>query len=254
MANEVEKFNTIAITDIEKINTIASANMENLNTLEFLAIVPVVATFTANPSEGYTGGASEKTQFTFSNVAIGSATSDRAVIVTIGVAAGTASGVTFGAMTIGGVTATKHGSTADGFTGAPGMAVYSASVPSGTTATIVINFPVKNHTPGLSVYSTVGPISLHEAVKLDSDTSGSAALSFAPDVPAGGFVVEHTYDFATSTYTTSEVTEHYDRVIVSNRGDTAGSKHYDDAASPTITVDPSGSGATGGIVAVFAPG
>jgi len=213
----------------------------------------VEATFTANPSFGYSSGADERTQFTFSNAAIGTATDDRVVIVTIGVAAGTAAGVTFGAMTIGGVTATKHGSTADGHSGSAGVAVYSASVSSGTTATIVINFPAKNHSPGLAVYSTVGPISLHEAVKLDSHTSGSAALSFSPDVPAGGFVVEHSYSHASSTYTTTEVTEHYDRVIVSNRGDTAGSKHYTSSASPTITVDPSGSGATSGIVAVFAP-
>jgi len=35
MANEIEKLNTIEITDIEKVNTLTDANIEKINTLEF---------------------------------------------------------------------------------------------------------------------------------------------------------------------------------------------------------------------------
>ena len=43
MANEVEKFNTIAIGNLEKINTIAGSNIEDLNTLEFSQYTPMNA-------------------------------------------------------------------------------------------------------------------------------------------------------------------------------------------------------------------
>ena len=39
MANEVEKFNAVAIADIEKINTRTDDNIEKLNGFEFSGIV-----------------------------------------------------------------------------------------------------------------------------------------------------------------------------------------------------------------------
>lgn len=71
--------------------------------------------------------------YTFSSVAIGAASANRLVIV--GIMAGKPPGLTIGAVTIGGVSATSHGSNAQG---ASIVAMVSAIVPTGTTANIVI--------------------------------------------------------------------------------------------------------------------
>jgi len=54
MANEVKKFNTVAVTDIKNINTQTDANIKELNALEFTGVIPDAHTFIADNSSDTT--------------------------------------------------------------------------------------------------------------------------------------------------------------------------------------------------------
>lgn len=83
------------------------------------------------------GLAQTSTAFTFSNVSIGVANSNRVVIVGIRLFNGSANLGTMGTVTIAGVTATQL--VTDGGTGNSRTLIYAAAIPTGTTATILIS-------------------------------------------------------------------------------------------------------------------
>lgn len=105
---------------------------------------------------------------TFTNMAAGSASSDRILVAVIAVEGNALNGI-ISAVTIGGVVATKNSFIDSGAAG-QGVYIYSAPVPTGTTATVIIactGFPsgigvalgkiTGSATTAFSAQNTVGP-------------------------------------------------------------------------------------------------
>jgi hypothetical protein len=97
----------------------------------------------ANATDGGSGTTDTDVQiYTFSSVAFGAAAADRLLIMAVA-GGSTATSVTLGSVTIGGITATIHaqannsGNTRNGH-----AAVVSATVPTGTSGTIVVTWSV----------------------------------------------------------------------------------------------------------------
>ena len=188
--------------------------------------------------------------YTFSNQAIGTATSDRVVIVNFGSLKDTSATFSVTSVTIGGVSATKIHSaqTLTSF----GLSSYYATVPTGTTADIVIVHSANMNRVGIQVVTTTNIGEFHQ-VALAEASSGSDALSFTVDAPAGSLVVGYVYDTGSSSHTWSELTENFDEQVSTTHYHSGAIKNYSSAATPTITADPSGSSATFGLVVVFQP-
>ena len=244
MANEVEKFNTIAIGDIEKINTIASGDIEDLNTLEFTSVLPISVSHTANAVS-----TTDATAYTFSSQAIGDADattgSTRRVVVGTGMLQDAAGTPSVASVVIGGVSATQIISV---FVVGP-VALWSALVPSGTTASIVVTFSARATGCGIGVWSA---LNTNGVLASGSDTNAnSSALSVTLNSAANGAIVGYGFDFATSTFAWGELTENFDQTVEANRVHTGASKTYTSAASRTVTCDPTGSSNSGLVVASF---
>ena len=188
--------------------------------------------------------------YTFSNQAIGTATSDRVVIVNFGSLKDTAAAYSVTSVTIGGVAATKIHSAQTQTSW--GLSSYYATVPTGTTADIVIVHSANMNRCGIQVVTTTNIGELHQ-VALAEASSGSDPLSFTVDAPAGSLVVGYVYDTGSSSQTWTELTENFDEQISTTHYHSGAIKNYSSAATPTITADPSGSSTTFGIVVVFQP-
>ena len=197
-----------------------------------------------------TVSAAVATTYTFSNQAIGTASSDRVVIVNIGSLKDTSAAYSVTSVTIGGVAATKIHSaqTLTSF----GLSSYYATVPTGTTANIVIVHSANQNRVGIQVVTTTNVGEFHQ-VALAEASSGSDPLSFTVDAPAGSLVIGYVYDTASSSQTWTELTENFDEQVSTTHYHSGAIKNYSSAATPTITADPSGSSNTLGIVVVFRP-
>jgi hypothetical protein len=194
--------------------------------------------------------ASAASTYTFSNQAIGTATSDRVVIVNFGSLKDTSATYSVTSVTIGGVAATRIHSTQTQTSW--GLSSYYATVPTGTTADIVIVHSANMNRCGIQVVTTTNIGELHQ-VALAEASSGSDPLSFTVDAPAGSLVVGYVYDTGSSSQTWTELTENFDEQISATHYHSGAIKNYSSAATPTITADPSGSSTTFGIVVVFRP-
>ena len=197
-----------------------------------------------------TVSAAVATTYTFSNQAIGTASSDRVVIVNFGSLKDTSATFSVTSVTIGGVAATQIHSaqTQTSF----GLSSYYATVPTGTTANIVIVHSANMNRVGIQVVTTTNVGEFHQ-VALAGTSSGTDPLSFTVDAPAGSLVVGYVYDTASSSQTWTELTENFDEQISTTHYHSGAIKNYSSAATPTITADPSGSSNTFGLVVVFRP-
>lgn len=158
--------------------------------------------------------ASDLTTYTFSAQAIGAASADRIVIVACG-AVNVSSGTTLSSATIGGISATilkqqtNNAASVDTI-----FAIIAASVTSGTTADIVLNYSAGQLRAGVSTYSMTGGSITPYATY--ANTNGTDAVpDITINVPAGGGHVCGTYFYngigATSvTWAGSGMTEGHD--------------------------------------------
>lgn len=111
------------------------------------------------PTRTYLGNAETNSltnTFTFTNFAIGSAASDRIIVVCAGARSGN-SQIAFSSVTIGGNAATKavdEIATEENFNAIAG--IFYLAVPSGTTATIVVTFAASVQGVGIDVFSLKG--------------------------------------------------------------------------------------------------
>lgn len=178
------------------------------------------------------------TTFTFSNKAIGSAASNRTILVLAqpGTALNTVTSVT-----VGGVSATVVPSTTNRF--------WLASVPSGTTATVVMNTSATTGAVAIGLYAIYG--SLNQVPFDNQSTSGTGTTSVNLNVEAGGIAI--CYGLTTSITTASDqswsgVTEDYDRQGTGSVGKSAHSGAsggvYTLAQTLSITLSQSGGGGT----------
>lgn len=151
----------------------------------------LVASFEGPPLPSYSSAFAEETDktingtgsasYTFSAQDIGAAAADRIVAVTIGGERNAATG-DLDTVTIGGVSATiikvSNGASPNYFT-----AIAYASVPTGTTADVVVNFTLASNGCGIRVFRITG------AAGLDASTTDTDATSLSLAVKKGAAVI-----------------------------------------------------------------
>jgi hypothetical protein len=119
-------------------------------------------------------------------MAIGSASADRLVVVTIGCSAVTTGSLT--GVTIGGITATGIVTESSG--NARPVNAYFAAVPSGTTAVVVATFDASMNRCAFDTFSVTGTTQITYSVRSGANPTASttANLQTTPSitVPAGG--------------------------------------------------------------------
>jgi len=155
------------------------------------------------------GMATDFTTYTFSGQGIGTASADREVIVAFSCSGGGTQLIN--TMTIGGISATEHieqGNT----DGEMASAIYSANVPTGTTADIVV---VLNRSAGrahVAVWEATGISVTPNDTKSDNAAASAADPSVSINCPATGFIIAYTSSTggSGSTYTWAGVTEDFD--------------------------------------------
>lgn len=169
-----------------------------------------VRTKTYQTSDTSTANASA---YTFSGKAIGAASSDRRVIVTIHSRSDTGSAPrTISSVTVGGIVATIN-KDAQGSSRA-GSAIVTAAVPIGTTADIVVTFSGGCTQCGIGVYSATG---LTSNVAMDADQSTSDPATATLDSTVNGFVIGAVSIISSTTGAAwTNATEDYDTASGAN--------------------------------------
>ena len=167
------------------------------------AIAPKVLTWQTSASDSST-----QSTYTFTSQAIGTAATDRYVIVAINV--GAASARTWSSGTIGGVTAAlvSDGThTATLTNGASTAFIIIALVPTGTTATIAYTLSGNGARSGIGVWSATGLVSATaNHVQTSTANPGTDTLN----VLAGGFAIGTAGNDNAGTTTWTNMTKRYD--------------------------------------------
>lgn len=148
---------------------------------------------------------SDSSTYTFTSQNIGTASSDRYIVGVIGSRKSGAS-ATITSATIGGIDAivvlnSPFTGTSTGYTG-----IIIAPVPTGTTATVVINFSgtMVRCTLGLYALTNINPTAF------DTGSAGGTSLSGSVDVRAGGVTIGVAANSINTAVTWSSLTEDYD--------------------------------------------
>jgi hypothetical protein len=173
------------------------------------------------------------TAYTFSSQAIGTASSDR--VIAVGVSAGNSpAGVS--TLTVGGVSAVK----AIDATNSTETELWYASVPSGTTADIVVTFSSGKGRCGIGVWALTGVTGVGAT---NTSTSSTATLTVSGRTKDIVLAVYGGKDHTSVIF--SGVTENYDEDIsgAGSQYQAGGSKKLTATGSNTITVTPN-TGAT----------
>jgi hypothetical protein len=174
------------------------------------------------------------TTYTFSSQAIGTASADRVVVVGTSGGAGNTNPVS--SMTIGGVSAVK----AIGIVNSTGTEIWYATVTSGTTASVVVNWGAAKNRCGIGVWALTGVTGVGAT---NTSTSSTATLTVSGRTKDIVLAVYGGKDHASVTFT--GLTEDYDEDIsgAGSQYQAGGSKKLTATGSNTITVTPN-TGAT----------
>lgn len=172
--------------------------------------------------------AANATSYTFSSQDIGTAGSNRQVVILVATTGGPGGTAFASSVTVGGVTATNlHQVASSNSTEAE---IYIASVPSGTTADVVVNYPRTAGNCG------IGVIAVYNGASTANDTGGSTDTSAPSDtlnIPANGAAFGVTsINGNTRTSSWSNLTEHYDGSVESS--------NYHSGASATFATEQTG--------------
>ncbi|MCP5405407.1 MAG: hypothetical protein H6922_04185 [Pseudomonadaceae bacterium] len=169
--------------------------------------------------------------YSYNNMNIGTASSDRHVVVIFQMQSNTA-GAVASAMTIGGITATKLVSSINVETE---TSFWIANVPTGTTANIVTSLSATAVRSGLHVYTLKD---LQSATPYATSTS-TAALpqDLSVSVPAGSAVIAGTYADSCPGFTWTGLTEDNDQAMETSRRGGAASGTYTASGSQSISVN-----------------
>jgi len=189
---------------------------------------PATLTFIGTSDYGASG-----TSHTYTSVDIGTATSDRIVIVVVH-ATGNTSGTTVTGVTLGGTSMTSAIATTNSFsTGS----IHYLEVASGTSATIVASYSSLKARGTIAVY-TLTDWSSATPSYTDSSTGTSTTRSVNMDIPTGSVAVYGlTAQASTVTSSYSDATETYDGDVGGAGTTTAsGAYLYDAGTAHTETV------------------
>jgi hypothetical protein len=195
---------------------------------------------TAVAYQAFAGSSIEASSFTFSSQAFGTASSDRVIIVVVTL--NHTSTRTISAVTIGGQSATILVQQASGDLT---CGIVAASVPTGTTGSVVVTPSASCDACGVAIFSSTG-LAGPVAVDTDSNTDLSAlTLNMDP----GGFVIAACVNQNDRTTTWSGATEAVEDSFDEGRLLSAAS---DIILSSAVTVQPTLSGAASPTVFVAA--
>jgi len=209
-------------------------------------IVPVEISFIGNHKEGPTATYSK----TFTSKSIGAASADRIVVIAV---------TSFGAnaqpstVTIAGNSMTMRVQTNSN---QRQVEIYTYPLTTGTTATFVVNVtPTNTNWVHLGIWRML--YASEVPTYTESDLTGTTALNWSAEVPAGGVVVGAAYGTATNptNKTWTELTERWEDGITGNNNEWTGAdKSYATSQSGlAITADGWSNTNQGGVIAVFGP-
>lgn len=174
-----------------------------------LANLPAILTYV-----GSNASTANATSHTFTSESIGTAATDRYII--IGVTAENNLGArTISSVTVGGVSATqvvfREHSTGSFWTQA---AIYIVPYPTGTTATIVVNWSASNNMCGIGVWNAT---QLQSATATNTNSNTSDPLTATLNVAPGGIAIGCAAAFPSGatpiTYTWTNMSERHDGVV-----------------------------------------
>lgn len=186
-------------------------------------LVTEVANYSVNMALNFlqaTDDTANATTYTFSSQNLGTAATDRNIIVAVG-SKKAGSATTISSVTIGGVSATilKQDYNSSNNTSITGVAM--ATVPTGTTGDIVVTFSDSMLRARIGVWSYNGSLTL-----LDSGSSTATAPTYDINVGKDGFVIATSASGTSTSTTWTELTEKYDGVIESYATFSGASKEY----------------------------
>jgi len=189
------------------------------------------ATVTNTASEVKDG--TNSTNLSFTGVAIGTADTNRKVVV---VATGGIGGGTHSSMVIGGVSATLVAQESAGANNHSSM--WEAAVPNGTTATIAYTTSVADIRNAIGVWAVYNASDVYYS----SATSTADPLSAGGmTIPAGGVGIGGCYNGNTSAFTWVGLTEDYDELIFDAQYHSGASKAFSTRQNEiTVTADITG--------------
>ena len=193
------------------------------------------------------------TTFTFSSVDIGTAASDRKVVVAVG---GQVSGSTQTSVTVGGESCTLA---AVHSASAVSVAFWEIDLATGTSADIVVVFGQSNNCAGIGVWALTGDMVVYDTIKDSRAGNPTGEIT----CPAGSVIMGYELINVSPnrTFTWAGLTENFDAVQQTNQAmHTGASGDFSEAQDDlTITVTPSSegaaptSGAQGMVVIAYAP-
>lgn len=203
---------------------------------------PVVITYRANSNAD--APASPKT---YAAMAIGTAGADRYVIAGI---VGLLNGVTISGVTIGGVAAVQQTTRVD----ASGYKaeIWTALVPTGTTADVIVTFSGGTATNMDVVTCSMTGTSTGTATNTYGDTDDSNPLTASINIPANGGAFGITGNNSGTAVTWTNLTEDVDALDVGGRRVSSASRN-DTVAQTGLAVSVTGTGTSILAIAAFGP-
>jgi len=176
-----------------------------------MSLFPIFAPHSPDATVVYTDysvDATNSTSYTFSSSAIGTASSNRKIVV--GPVSNRAPGTTATAVTVGGISATSViGQTSNN--GEQRAELWEAEVPTGTTADIVVTWAATADSCGIGVWA------VYDAAASASDTASDDGVPTLLEenltIPAGGVAISVACSGSSATYTWTNLTEKYDATV-----------------------------------------
>lgn len=190
--------------------------------------------------------------YTFTSAAIGVADASRRVVVAVHWGQAT-NNRTLSSATIGGIAATIHSQSNPA--NLASVAIISALVPTGTTATIVINFSGSADRCKIGVFRAVNETSASPSDTQVDTSFTSNALSVSLTVPNDAWVVAASTNATGSgiTHTWTGVTEQYDLAFQDAAGGTGTAGFSSGLSAQTLVVTDQlvgGSSSLGGLIGI----
>lgn len=215
--------------------------------------LPISISNTANSSQG----GSLANPYTFSGMSFGATATGRRILVTItGEDASVGGTQSISSVTIGGITATQLVAIADtGFSNGANAAIYMASVPSGTSGTVVVTFTGNMWTCAISVYRILyasgtannTDSGVGSTVYSDVSTQAANAATVACCIFTGS-------NLSGSNISWSNITERYESQpgnVARRQGSAMSTTGA--ASSPTISATCSGADRATGVIVALKP-
>jgi len=179
------------------------------------------------------------TTYTYSGVALGTASSTRAVYVFATGQGPSSSNFDVNTMTVGGVSATKVADVTNSTDAEYVSELWRADVPSGTTGDIVVVWNSAMSQCGVIAWAVTGD---HNLFDIQTNLSDSTASFTLTDIPDGSVILAGRGGTGSRTHTwSSDVTENVDEVIGSGVAQSGASSAKSTGGNFTVTCTPSSS-------------